>query len=71
LRVNGKIPVEKWLPFPTMSAKNVLVESEDFENLDWDKKRGGRRIDYPKEKVENVKAEGIKRWTVKFKPKAR
>ncbi|HLW63855.1 MAG TPA: hypothetical protein VKS79_00960 [Gemmataceae bacterium] len=74
LKVNGKTPLEKWLPYATTSGEKVKVgEHElntDWKNLDWDPKRFRSRDDYPKEKVEEVKAEGIRCWTVKFQQKA-
>jgi hypothetical protein len=70
LRVNGKTVLEKWLPYPvTSDAKVVVSDYSDFKNLDWDPKRLGDRDDYPKEKVRNVKAEGIQRWPVHFPAK--
>ena len=73
LKVNGKTPLEKWLPYGTTSGKKVKVGSQalniNWKNLDWDAKRLGSRDDYPKEKVEEVKAGGFRRWTVKFQQK--
>jgi hypothetical protein len=75
LKVNGKTPLEKWLPYGTTSGEKVkVVGSETVNNawksLDWDDKRLGSREDYPKEKVEEVKAEGFRSWTVRLQKKA-
>jgi hypothetical protein len=73
LKVNGKTPLEKWLPYAMTSGEKVKVGRQelniDWKNLDWDAKKLGSRDDYPKEKVEEVKAEGIRSWTVKFQQK--
>ncbi len=70
LSVNGDVPLEKWLPYPTLSGANVKVPAKevqkDWRNLDYIPGQIGGRRDYPKKKVEFVTAEGIKRWTVKF-----
>jgi hypothetical protein len=74
LKVNGKTPLEKWLPYATTSSEKVKVGSRelniDKKNLDWDAEKHDSRDDYPKEKVEEVKAEGVRCWTVKFQGKA-
>lgn len=74
LKVNGKTPLEKWLPYATTSSEKVKVGSKqlnwDWKNLDWDAKKSASRDDYPKEQVEEVKAEEFRSWTVKFQKKA-
>lgn len=68
LRVNGKTPLEKWLPYGVTSGKNVKVGLDiDWINLDWDAEKSASRTDYPKEKVKEVKAELLRSWKVKFK----
>jgi hypothetical protein len=73
LKVNGKTPLENWLPYRTTSGEKVKVAERalriDWKNLDWDDKKLAGRDDYPKEKVEDVKAEGFRHWTVKFNKK--
>src|SRR5579862_3584052 len=64
LMVNGVTPLEKWLPYPTMSGKKVMISSGDWINLDWDPTKHCARDDYPNEKVENVKADLVGRWLV-------
>ena len=40
LKVNGKIPLEKWLPYETMCGDKEPVDPIGSSlNLDWDKKR--------------------------------
>ena len=72
LKVNGKTPLEKWLPYGITSGDKVKVKAEAFlssKYLDWDAEKSRKRDDYPKEKVDDVKAEGITSWTVKFQDK--
>jgi hypothetical protein len=70
LTVDGKTPLEKWLPYVTMSGKSVVAErTGDITDLDWDPKRRDSRDDYPKERVEFVRAEKAREWTVKFRPR--
>jgi hypothetical protein len=67
LLVNGAVPLEKWLPYPTMSGikvKAVADVPEKWRSLDWIPGVGDRE-DYRKEKVRYVKAEGFRRWLVK------
>ncbi len=68
-KVNGTTPLEKWLPYDTMSGDKEPVDSVgSSENLDWDKKRDHPRDDYPKEIVKNVVATGIRHWDVAVRP---
>lgn len=63
LLVNAKTPVEQWLPYPVLSDQSVhLGEREKMTVLDWDKKLGDYRRDYPDEKVEFVTAHAIRKW---------
>jgi hypothetical protein len=65
LRVNGTTPLEKWLPYNTMSDKRVEVrKGANWDNLDWDPNLLKSRTDYPKEKVQFVQAYGCKKWMV-------
>jgi len=65
LRVNGRTPLEKWLPYPTLSDGAVVVPSgTDWKNLDWDADKLRGRADYPKEAVKTVTAVVEKKWTV-------
>jgi hypothetical protein len=75
LKVNGTTLLEKWLPYATTSGEKVKVIGRtvggDWKNLDWDEKKLAKRDDYPKDKVDEVKAEGIRRWPVKFNDAAK
>jgi len=67
LMVNGKTPLEKWLPYGTTSGANVkLGYFDDPKSLDWDPATLKNRIDYPSEKVTEVRAEGFRIWQVKL-----
>jgi hypothetical protein len=70
LRVNGRAPLERWLPYGTLCGKEVSVPASAmgrWENLDWDAERCQGRQDYPKEKVGKVTATVITRWTVRLR----
>jgi hypothetical protein len=73
LKVNGKTPLDKWLPYKSTSSKKVKVASialnTEWKNLDWDAENLRERDDYPKEKVEVVKAEGLRRWIIRLQQK--
>jgi hypothetical protein len=65
LKVNGRTPLEKWLPYPTVSdAASVIPAGTDWQNLDWDADKLRSRTDYPKEAVKVVSAVVEKKWTV-------
>lgn len=69
--VNRKTALEDWLPYGTNSDANVKITGktlrQDWKNLDWDVIKNKSRTDYPSEKVDEVKAEGVTRWNVKFR----
>ena len=65
LSVNGKKPVEQWLPYNTMSEADVhIVARTDWDNLEWDPKTSNKRADLPKEKVQFVEGKVLAKWTV-------
>lgn len=64
LLVNGRTPLERWLPYKTLSAPGRVDCSRDWKNLAWDHKRNVNRTDYPKEKINFVQARVTGRWTV-------
>jgi hypothetical protein len=69
LKVNGKTPLERWLPYDTMCGEMVEVNERaqiNWRNLDWNAEKLGSRQDYPKETVEIVQANGTHRWVVRF-----
>jgi len=67
LLVNGKIPLETWLPFevgvfkekklPSGVGKKAKMEAEKAAAAEKERPRG---------KVEYIEAKGVHRWTVKF-----
>lgn len=67
LWVNRVLPLERWLPYPSMSSADGVVPREaidDWRNLDWDPARSRGRADYPAEPVQEVTAELVRRWQV-------
>lgn len=65
LRVNGRIPLEKWLPYNSLSGKHAeVLPTTHQENLAWDPKRLAFRTDYPLEEVQFVEAKARKKWLV-------
>ena len=65
LLVNGRTPLEKWLPYPTLSDETAVIPAgTDWKNLDWDPVKLTSRTDYPKEAVKTVTATVLKKWTV-------
>ncbi|MEQ2010060.1 MAG: hypothetical protein ABMA26_25030 [Limisphaerales bacterium] len=72
LKVNGKAHLEKWLPYNPTCGEKVKVGSQvlrvDWKNLDWDESKNRSRDDYPKEKVNQVKAEVIRSWPIRLQP---
>jgi hypothetical protein len=65
LLVNGRTPLEEWLPYPTAcDGKALIPGGTDWTNLDWDPARLASRTDYPKEPVRTVTAVVRKKWTV-------
>jgi uncharacterized protein (TIGR03067 family) len=63
LRVNGRTPLEDWLPYKTLSDGRTLIPFwARAGGLDWDRARSRPRTDYPKEKVDFVSARVLKKW---------
>ncbi|MBP3956351.1 sigma-70 family RNA polymerase sigma factor [Gemmata sp. G18] len=68
LRVNGRTALDEWLPYRTKSDVNVRVPAgTPATNLDWDARTAKSRTDYPKERVEFVRAEPIRKWLLPIK----
>jgi len=71
LMVNGKTPLDKWLPYDVKCSLNAQLKSKngsspDWTNLDWDTKANKPRTDYPKETVTFMQATGINKFEIKF-----
>jgi RNA polymerase sigma factor (sigma-70 family) len=65
LRVNGRTPLQDWLPYPTMSDQQARIPADtDWGNLDWDAKALKSRVDYPAERVNSVAATVLRKWNV-------
>jgi hypothetical protein len=63
LRVNGKTPLEEWLPYSVISDRVVHIGDRQKQTvLDLDKNTNKKREDYPNEKVEFVTARAIRKW---------
>jgi hypothetical protein len=71
LLINGKTPLQDWLPYPVMSDGVVHIgERPKSVVLDWDKTLKTYRQDYPKEKVEFIAANVTRKWLVPVSPRA-
>ncbi len=67
-RVNGRTALDEWLPYQTKSDGNVRVPaSAPATNLDWDARTAKSRTDYPKGRIEFVRAEPIRKWLLPIK----
>lgn len=71
LLVNGKCPLEKWLPFRIGIFGRKDVSADEIRELNLVDSRGGFQNNevVSQEKVEFIEAKGIQRWTIKFDPK--
>ena len=70
LLVNGKIPLEKWLPFEVGVFKNEKLLSGGLTKFGMEaKKAAAAEKEHPRRKVEYVEAKGAHRWTIKFQNK--
>jgi hypothetical protein len=68
LKVNDDLPLERWLPYTTLSDFKVRVaENTDWTNLDWDREESRERTDYRHEPVRTVNAEVLQRWQIPFR----
>lgn len=72
LHVNGKTPLNEWLPYDTTSSLNSRISKDEIRdwnkavNLDWDEKTNAKRLDFPKEKVTKVKAMDFRSWAIQL-----
>ena len=63
LLINGKTPLEQWVPYAVMSDRLVRIgERPKITMIDWDATTHAYRQDFPKEKVEFVSAQAIRKW---------
>jgi hypothetical protein len=68
--VNGRTPLEEWLPYKTMSDQDTVSLTDrhtaNTKSLDWDS--GSKDyVKYPNEKVEFVTMEVIDKWKLPLK----
>lgn len=68
LIVNGATPVEKWLPYDTMSRSGTVIATKqrtaDWDNLGWDPNISGHRKDLRKEKISFIAGNVLAHWRV-------
>jgi WD40 repeat protein len=65
LAVNGKTPLQNWLPYAAMSDQKArIAPNTDGTNLDWDAKASKSRTDYLNEKITSIDAAVLKKWVV-------
>lgn len=70
LLINGKTPLEEWLPFNTASqatTHSLKDRSGESRRLEFDQNTNQIRTDYPQEKVKFIEARGIRKWNIPFK----
>ena len=62
LLINGKTPLDEWVPYPVMSDRLVSIGDRPKITMI------GHRQDFPNEKVEFVSAHPIRKWLVPIAP---
>ncbi|HEV7405410.1 MAG TPA: hypothetical protein VGO11_20875 [Chthoniobacteraceae bacterium] len=68
IKVNGAEPLEKWLPYETLSdPQTVVPESAQADNLNFDAKVMGTRTDFRKEPITQLELKITGSWDVAFK----
>jgi hypothetical protein len=72
LLVNGKVPLEKWIPFEVGVFKEEMLPSGVGKKAKLESEKAtASRKEHPGKKVEYIEAQGVRRWTVKFQPKGK
>lgn len=68
--VNGKVPLEEWLPFRIGVYKRSELSDDEAKWLSESRTRHayGDAVSKPGEQVEFIEARGMRRWTVKIAP---
>jgi hypothetical protein len=60
--VNGKTPLEKWLPYSLTSSNRAYIPKRgDRDVLDFDRKTYKKRTDYPNEPAESVVFKSVRK----------
>jgi len=63
--VNGKTPLEKWLPYSLASGTHVFIpKGADREVLDFDRKTYKKRTDFPNDPAKSVVFKDVRRTFV-------
>ena len=67
ITVNGKEPLQKWLPYETLSDAQTLVPANaQSDNLNWDAKLLGDRADFRKEPISKLDLKITGTWEIPF-----
>jgi hypothetical protein len=68
--VNGKTPLEKWLPYPLASGNHAIIpKGRDRQLLDFDPKTYKKRTDYPNDPAKSVLFKAVRKTLFKVQPK--
>jgi hypothetical protein len=64
--VNGKTPLEKWLPYSLASGTHAFIPKDgDREILDFDRKTYKKRTDYPNDPAKSVVFKDVRKTLLK------
>ncbi len=64
--VNGKTPLEKWLPYSLASGNHAFIpKGGDRDVLDFDRKTYKKRTDYPNDPAESVAFKDVRKTFLK------
>jgi hypothetical protein len=67
ITVNGKEPLQNWLPYETLSDAQTLVPANaESDNLTWDAKLLGNRADFRKEPITKLDLKITGNWEIPF-----
>ena len=67
ITVNGKEPLQNWLPYETLSDAQTLVPANaQSNNLNWDAKLLADRVDFRKEPISKLDLKITGTWEVPF-----
>ena len=67
--VNGETPLERWLPYPTISASRAIIpKDQERELLDFDRRTYKTRTDYPVVPATSVHFKGVSKTFLKLQP---
>ena len=67
--VNSETPLEKWLPYPMVSASHAIIpKGSNQEILDFDRKTYRKRTDYPSDPAKSVLFQDVTKTLLKVQP---